>query len=270
VVLAGCGSSAPPLGVPTSIASPASTATPLASIPSTPAALFSPTPVVTASPTDPVDLVTYEPSSACASVQVTTRIDKLPPACAAAWRPYGVVEVPGQDAMKRTPHFPQVLAPNGVNSTTAIRLAIAMWRTETFQAYSLGTRQLHIVDGLGQNYLMRHVGGLEREVEKGNSVSTPMCHFFPTQIHIVPLAHDYASHVHRPDGFLGVQFTYTGPCYATSTDKNGNKTELFRFDGQRSVMYVGDIGRGDPLGPVLVLSTFGECNLPQVKPTCAQ
>jgi hypothetical protein len=235
-------------------------------------AVSTPSPTVwpTASLSDPVDLVTYEPDSACASVQTTTSIDKVPAACAAAWKPYGVREVPGQDALKRTPHFPNVLAPNGVGSTTATRLAIALWRMETFEAFALGTRQLRIVDGLGRNYLFRAIGVMEKAVAQGDRVSTPLCHFFPTQIRIIALAHDFASYVHRPDGFLGVEATYTGPCYATATDKTGKTSQLFRFDGQRKVVYVGDIGKGDPMGPVLVLTTLGECDQAVVKATCAQ
>lgn len=230
----------------------------------------SPTAWPTALPTDPVDLVTYEPGSACVTVLVNTPISQVPAACAAAWRPYGVVEVPGQDALKRTPHFPNVLAPKGVSNATAARLAVAMFRTNTFEAFALGTRQLRIVDGLGQNYLFRAIGIMEKAVASGDTVTTPLCHFFPTQIRIIPLAHDFASYVHRPDGFLGVEFTYTGPCYATATDKAGKTTQLFRFDGQKQVVYVGDIGRGDPMGPVLVLTSFGECDQAVVKATCAQ
>ena len=245
------------------------------SLPATPAAQAaaaspSATPWRLASPSDPVDLVTYEPGSACVSVQVTTPIAKVPAACAAAWRYYRVAYVPGQDAMKRTPHFPDVIAPKGVNSAIAARLAAAMWRTETFEAFALGTGQLYIVDGLGQNYLFQQVGVMEQALAKGDRVSTPLCHFFPTAIHIVPLAHDFASYVHRPDGFLGVEFTFTGPCYATATNKAGQTSELFRFNGQRSTVFVGDIGKGDPLGPVLVLTTFGECDQAVVKATCAQ
>ena len=233
-------------------------------------ATASPTPWPTAAPTDPVNLVTYEPDSACVTVQVNTSIDKVPAACAAAWKRFGVHEVPGQDMMARTPHFPTVLAPTTLSGAIAARLAAALWRTQTFQAFALATRQIRMVDGLGQNYLFRSVGIEEHAVESGDRVSTPLCHFFPTQIRIVPLAHDFASYVHRPDGFLGVEFTYTGPCYATATDKSGKTVQLFRFDGQKNVVYVGDIGKGDPFGPVLVLTSFGECDQAVVKATCAQ
>jgi hypothetical protein len=234
------------------------------------AALATPSAWPTAAPGDPVDLVTYEPDSACASVQTTTSIDKVPAACAAAWKRFAVRVVPGQDAIKRTPHFPSVLAPHGVSSTIAERLAVAFWRTETFQAFALGTRQLGITDGLGPSYIFRVIGVEERAVEHGATVTTPLCHFFPTQIRIVPLMRDFARYVHRPDRFLGVEATFTGPCYGTATDAKGNTTELFRFNGQRSAVYVGDIGRGDPEGPVLTVTSIGECDQPEVKATCAQ
>jgi len=228
------------------------------------------TPGPTAASTDPVQLVTYLPGSACESVAVATPIDKVPTACAQAWSRFAIGEVPGQDLLKKTPHFPTVSVKTGLDPILASRLAVALWRTESFHWFALGTGQLGVVDGLGPNYFFREVGIEEQALQNHESVSTPECHFFPVAIRVVPLAQDLAAALHQPSGTPTVVATYQGPCYATAVDAKGNAHQLFSFNGKQSSAFVGVIGRGDPEGAVLEISGVGECDQPAAKSTCAQ
>ena len=213
-------------------------------------------------------LVTYAPGSACASVAVETPIANVPAACASAWAPYHVSRVPGQDAVKRTPRFPQVSAGPGVSPQEAMKLAVALWRTKTFQAFALGTEQPAIEEGLSRNNVFLRAGAEEIAVEKGDRVSTPLCHFFATQIRVVTVAQDFESFVHRSGRLLGVKARFMGPCYATATDSKGAKRQIFSFDGADDVVFVGDIGAGDPLGAVLNVTGIGDCSADITRATC--
>lgn len=247
------------------------TATPSPSPSPTP---FGPQVIPTGGPTDPAALltqllVTYAPGSPCASVQVETPIAKVPKACADVWAPYHVLTVPGQDAVKRTPRFPQVTAAAGVSPQDAIKLAVALWRTKTFQAFALGTRQVRIEAGLSENEIFLRAGREELAVMNGARVSTPLCHFFPTEIRVMPLASDFEGFVHRTGRVLGVKARFQGPCYATETTKQGVTRQIFSFNGADDVVFVGDIRSGDPLGAVLDVTGLGDCSADITKATCA-
>ncbi len=235
---------------------------------------FGPQVIPGGGPSKPADLVnsllvTYAPGSACASVQVATPIDKVPQSCGAAWKPFGVKLVPGQDMLRHAPRFPQVSAGPGVSPHDAIEVAVALWRTRTFQAFALATRQLGIDDALGTDHLFPRVGAEELAVEKGDRVTTPLCHFFPTQMRVVALADDLKSFEHRTGRTLGVKARFVGPCYATATDLSGAKHQVFSFNGVDDVVFVGDVGGGDPLGADLDVTGLGDCSADVAKQTCA-
>src|SRR5205814_9957955 len=91
--------------------------------------------------------------AACASVAVDTPIDRVPAACQAAWRPFGVTLVPGLDLLSRVPHLPQVSVGPGVSTGEAARWSAAYWRTQACEWFAVRSRPVGRVDALG-------VGGL--------------------------------------------------------------------------------------------------------------
>lgn len=214
-------------------------------------------------------LVTYAPASPCAGVAVATPVDKVPAACAAAWSKFGVRLVPGQDMLRRAPQFPQISAGPGVTPHQAIELAAALWRTKTFQAFALSTRQLGLEDGLGTDHLLQRAGSEEQALEQGDRVSTPLCHFFPTRMRVVVLPDDFARFQRRSGRALGVKARFLGPCYATATDRTGTRHQIFSFQGADDVVFVGDVGSGDPLGAVLDVTGLGDCSADVARTTCA-
>jgi hypothetical protein len=214
-------------------------------------------------------LVTYSPSSPCADVLVDTPIAQVAPACAALWSPLNVGVVPGQSLLKRAPRFPTVKAGSGVTPDEALRYAAGLWRTEAFEGFALGTRQVPVVVPLGKDYLFVRVGTMERAVNNGEVVTTPLCHFFPVTMEVVEIASDLAGFEQRSGRTLGVHARFQGPCYATATNAQGVKQELFNFSGTYDVVFVGDIHTDAPFGPILWLTGLAECSKDIAKKTCA-
>jgi len=214
-------------------------------------------------------LVTYPPAGVCASVAGDTPIERVPPACQAAWRPFGVTLVPGQDLLRRAPAFPPTTAGEGVSADEAAQWATAYWRSEAFLWFALRTRQVGITDPLGLDGLYRRVSPDVALVAAGGTVETPRCHAFPTVLRVVVLAPDFASVEHRSGRTLGVVATYTGPCTVAGTDAGGRAQKLHSLAaGKASFVSVGDLVAGEPFGRVLRLSGLGECKQAVVAATC--
>ena len=215
-------------------------------------------------------LATYPKGSPCADVLVETPIAKVPPACAALWQTLNVGIVPGQNLLPRAPSFPTLGTGPGVTSDEAIRYATGLWRTEAFQGFAVGTRQLGIAEALGKDELFLRVGTMERAILQGEKVTTPICHFFPTQIEVVAVAPDFAEFLKATGRTLGVHARFSGPCYATATNAQGASRELFRFAGNFDVLFVGDLRSTNPLGHMLWITGLAECTQDIAKKTCAE
>jgi hypothetical protein len=215
-------------------------------------------------------LRTYAQAGACASVGVDTPIDRVPPPCQAAWRPYGVTVVPGQDLLHKTPAFPPATAGPGVSVGEAADWAAAYWRSEAFKWFALRTRQVGIVDGLGLEGLYRRASKEVALVAAGGTVQTPPCHAFPTALRVVVLDAAFAALEHRAGRTLGVMATFTGPCTVSGVDAGGQSHQLYSLDGRASFVMVGDVIAAEPLGRVLRLSGLGECQRAEVAATCKQ
>jgi hypothetical protein len=216
-------------------------------------------------------LDTYPAGSACAPVQRATTIDKVPAACAQAWKPYGLHTVPGQSLMHETPpRFPPVTLGPGVQAGEAAQLVSAMWRTDGFKVFALATRQLDIVDGLGPDHFFRQVSQEVQAESKGEQVDLPLCHSFPSAMRVVVLATDLAQFTHRTGKALGIKVTYSGPCSGSATDARGTKRQLYGFDGTLAVVYVGDVAQGDPLNNVFQITGLADCRRDVAKRTCVE
>jgi hypothetical protein len=215
-------------------------------------------------------LVTYAPGSPCADVLVDTPIANVPAACAALWSPLRLHTVPGGTLLQRAPAFPSLGTGTGVSPDEAIRYAAALWRTEAFQGFAVGTRQLTIADALGKDQLFLRVGVMEQAVLQGDVVSTPICHFFPTAMEVVELAPDLAAFVHATGRTLGVHARFSGPCRAVATDAHGTTRELFNFAGSLDVVFVGELRSDQRLGSILWLTGLAECTKDVAKKTCVE
>jgi len=214
-------------------------------------------------------LAVYPAGSACASVATAMPIAKVPAACAAQWRRFGVVVVPGQDLIARLPAMPRATYSDGIDPQQAARYAAALWRMDAFKAFALATRQIGIVDGLGADSFFRRASQEVQAILAGEQITQPTCHAFPTALQVVHLAPDFEKFARRSGNALGVKVTFTGPCTGTATDAHGGTHQLYAFDGRQSVVYVGDVGTEAPLANVLQLTALGDCRQPVAKHTCA-
>ncbi|MBV8194252.1 MAG: hypothetical protein JOY80_01850, partial [Candidatus Dormibacteraeota bacterium] len=148
-------------------------------------------------------------------------------------------------------------------------IAVGYWRDDAFKEFAIGTRQISIVDGLGEHQLYRRVSIEVQVVAAGGRIEYPACHAFPMSLQVVRLAPDFANAEGVPAGNLALKATYAGPCSASGIDATGKHIRLYQAAGPQAYVFVGSVGSGDPLGAVYVLHGLGDCTQAVVKATCA-
>jgi hypothetical protein len=217
------------------------------------------------------ELATYASDSACAGVQVATPVARVPAACAAAWTKLGVTLVPGQDLVRDAPRPPQVRSVAGASVPEVTALIVAFWRTEAFKAFAIKTKQPGIVDGLGANRFFRDNSLEVQGVVAGADVPAPDCHEYPAALGVARATPTLARFLKKTGTVLLIKATYSAPCAATATAKDGSKVPMYSWTSPLSVLYEGEIAaRRDPLGSVLQLTGLAECTQQVALDTCAQ
>jgi hypothetical protein len=200
----------------------------------------------------------------CASVLATTPIGQVSAACAAAWAPYGVTEVPPANLTDSTPVPPSVV--NGTSGAVT---------DADVQAWAMAANRAAVWDRWAEKYdqaaLLDHL--LTRSLvpatelsamSQGAQIDQPDCSSFGTRYAVFQLGPDGGALFSRlgqhPTARFVLAITYPGPCRIIATYPDGHQSALFSFTGSGTTVFAGSLRDDTALGTLWFSEAAADCS----------
>lgn len=210
---------------------------------------------------------TSSPStSPCASVKQTTAIQGVPSACAAAWTPFGVTQVPPDDELQleHVPHAPSVTNKTGgaVSTSDAQRWADANNASSGWFKWAEANHQPALLGKLAGAAVINQseVDALDH----GAVIALPDCSLYPLALSLFKISPDgqaYFARKHLPaDADFVFVVRYQSPCIATATYPDGHTAAIDESASQGGVFVPGRLEALGPLGEVWYSDAGGNCD----------
>ena len=223
-------------------------------------------------PMTPSSSASSNVATACASVHTTTPIDKVPPACAALWRPYLVTMVPPPDELQqeRLPATPNVtnMTNGAVSQTDAQHWADANSKASGWYKWAEANGQRFLLPKLAGPALISSVE--EQALEQGATIADPDCSLFPGALTLYPVGADGKAYFGRKNLPTDANFvfvaSYTGPCVITAKFPDGHSQTISELSQSELGFIPGEFRHDQLLGDIWYTDAGGNCNDPAGPP----